>query len=181
MALEVLKGLLQGKNMALPKYCFKSYKRLSEVEQVSPTEIIMFEGFLALYDERIRELMKYKIFIHCDGNWIVIVDDVRLCRRLKRDVAERGRTIEGVLLQYHRFVKSSYKDFIYPTIRYADLIVPGSRNNRVSIDFIVKHMKNLSRERYGVRLIQQDIPSSYQNQGVFLWGRTRHLSQRRHQ
>lgn len=77
-----------------------------------------------------------------------IIDDIRLCRRLKRDVAERGRTIEGVLMQYNRFVKSSYNDFIYPTIRYADLIVPGGRNNRVSIDFIVRHMKNMNRERY---------------------------------
>lgn len=74
------------------------------------------------------------------------LDDVRLCRRVLRDVQERGRKVEGVLFQYNKFVKGAYKDFIYPTIRYADLIVPGSRNNKVSVDFIVRHMKNMTKE-----------------------------------
>jgi uridine kinase len=69
MAYEILQQLLRGNKASLPKYCFKTYKRLSEVEEIAPTEIIMFEGFLALYDSRIRNLMKYKIFIHCDGSW----------------------------------------------------------------------------------------------------------------
>lgn len=72
MAFETLQGLLLGKKMALPKYCFKTYKRLEEVEHITPTEIIMFEGFLALYDSRIRDLMRYKIFIHCDGMMVGI-------------------------------------------------------------------------------------------------------------
>lgn len=67
---------------------------------------------------------------------------------------ERGRTIEGVLLQYNKFVKNAYKEFIYPTIRYADLIVPGSRNNKVSVDFIVRHMKNMTKEMYPICDIQ---------------------------
>ena len=73
------------------------------------------------------------------------LDDIRLCRRLKRDTTERGRTVEGVLLQYNKFVKTAFRDFIYPTISYADLIIPGSRNNRVSVDFIVQHIKNIAK------------------------------------
>lgn len=83
--------------------------------------------------------MKYKIFINCD-------DDVRLCRRIKRDVEERGRNIEGILLQYHKFVKDAYRNFIAPTMRYADLVIPGFRNNKTSVTFIVEHMKTLTRQ-----------------------------------
>lgn len=72
-------------------------------------------------------------------------DDIRLCRRLKRDTKERGRSIESVLLQYNKFVKDSFRNFILPTMVYADIIIPGFRNNRVSVDFIVQHIKNIAR------------------------------------
>lgn len=104
----------------------------------NPANIILFEGLMAFHDPRIRDLMTYKVFITCD-------DDIRLCRRLKRDISERGRTIENVLLQYNKFVKDSFKNFIQPTMVYADIIIPGFRNNRVSVDFIVQHIKNIAR------------------------------------
>lgn len=108
--------------------------------------MIVFEGILALYDERIRALMSYKIFIHCDGKWCVIyLDDIRLCRRILRDVNERGRTVESVLSQYNRFVKSSYDDFIAPSMSVADIIIPGSRDNHISVSFIVNNLKNLAK------------------------------------
>ena len=84
-------------------------------------------------------MMTYKIFINCD-------DDIRLCRRLKRDTTERGRTVVSVLKQYNKFVKDAYRDFVYPTIKYADLVIPGFRNNRISVDFIVQHIKNLAKK-----------------------------------
>ena len=83
--------------------------------------------------------MTYKIFINCD-------DDIRLCRRLKRDTTERGRTVVSVLKQYNKFVKDAYRDFVYPTIKYADLVIPGFRNNRISVDFIVQRIKNLAKK-----------------------------------
>lgn len=156
MAFRVLSDLMRGQKAQIPKYCFTTHQRLKEVEEVEPTEIIMFEGIMALYDPRIRNLMKYKIFIHCDGKSNVKSDDIRLCRRIKRDVKERGRTVENVLHQYYKFVKDAYRDFVYPTIRYADLIVPGNRNNNVSVDFIVRHMKNMTREMY-LRWLTQTI------------------------
>lgn len=72
-------------------------------------------------------------------------DDIRLCRRLKRDTAERGRSVVSVLHQYNKFVKKAFHDFIEPSMKYADLIIPGSRNNRVSVDFIVQHIKNIAK------------------------------------
>lgn len=92
-----------------------------------------------MYDIRIRSMMHYKIFIHCD-------DDIRLCRRLVRDINERGREADGVLLQYNKFVKRSFDDFIKPTMNFADIIVPGSRYNQVAITFIVHHLKNLTKQ-----------------------------------
>lgn len=93
---------------------------------------------MAFHDKRIRDLLTYKIFINCD-------DDIRLCRRLKRDTAERGRSVMSVLEQYNKFVKNAFRDFILPTIVYADIIIPGFRNNRVSVDFIVQNIKNMAK------------------------------------
>lgn len=73
------------------------------------------------------------------------VDDIRLCRRLKRDTAERGRSVISVLEQYNKFVKKAFRDFILPTAVYADIIIPGFRNNRVSVDFIVQNIKNMAK------------------------------------
>lgn len=73
--------------------------------------------------------------MHCD-------DDIRLCRRMLRDISERGRDVNGVLVQYNRFVKGAFDKYIKPTMNFADLIVPGSRNNRVSVNFIVQHLQS---------------------------------------
>lgn len=73
------------------------------------------------------------------------LDDLRLCRRLKRDTAERGRSVISVLEQYNKFVKKAYHNFILPTAVYADITIPGFRNNRVSVDFIVQNIKNMAR------------------------------------
>lgn len=72
-------------------------------------------------------------------------DDLRLCRRLKRDTVERCRSVISVLEQYNKFVKRAYRDFVFPTTVYADIIIPGFRNNRVSVDFIVQNIKNMAR------------------------------------
>lgn len=91
-----------------------------------PYTIIFFEGILALHDERIRNLMHYKFFIHCDGIFIIVcIDDIRLCRRVLRDVKERNRKVDGVLYQYNRFVKKAFDDYIRPSMKYADIILPS--------------------------------------------------------
>jgi uridine kinase len=104
-----------------------------EIVQAQP--LVIFEGILALYEQRFRDLMDLKIFVLTD-------DDVRLARRIQRDISERGRTIEDVLKQYNRFVKTAYDEFIKPTMRYADIIIPHGRSNTVAIDFVVSNLKN---------------------------------------
>ena len=90
---------------------------------------------MALYEKRFRNLMDLKIFVLTD-------DDIRLARRIMRDISDRGRSVEDVLAQYNRFVKSSYDEFIKPTMKFADIIVPHGRSNTIAIDFIVSNLKN---------------------------------------
>lgn len=92
--------------------------------------ILIFEGILALYEKRFRDLMDLKIFVMTD-------DDIRLSRRIQRDLSERGRSIEDILLQYNRFVKTSYDEFIKPTMKFSDIIIPHGRSNTVAIDFVI--------------------------------------------
>lgn len=89
---------------------------------------------MALYEKRFRDLMDLKIFVLTD-------DDIRLARRIQRDISERGRTIESVLAQYNRFVKTSYDEFIKPTMKYADIIIPNGKTNTIAIDFVVNNLK----------------------------------------
>lgn len=96
--------------------------------------ILIFEGIMSLYEKRFRDLMDLKIFVMTD-------DDIRLSRRIQRDMAERGRTIEDVLAQYNRFVKPSYDEFIKPIMKYADIIIPHGRSNTVAIDFVLQNLK----------------------------------------
>jgi uridine kinase len=89
---------------------------------------------MALYEKRFRDLMDLKIFVMTD-------DDIRLSRRIRRDIAERGRTIEDVLRQYNKFVKASYDEFIKPVMKYADIIIPHGRSNTVAIEFVMENLK----------------------------------------
>ena len=86
-----------------------------------------------MYEERFRDLMDLKIFVMTD-------DDIRLARRITRDISERGRSIEQVLKQYNRFVKGSYDSYIKPIQKFADIIVPYGRHNTIAIDFIVSNL-----------------------------------------
>jgi len=97
---------------------------------IKAAPIVIFEGIMALYEKRFRDLMDLKIFVMTD-------DDIRLSRRIQRDLDERGRTVEDALAQYNKFVKTSYDEFIKPTMKYADIIIPHGRSNTIAIDFVV--------------------------------------------
>ena len=108
--------------------------------QVKCTELILFEGIFALYDQELRDLMDLKIFVDTDC-------DIRLLRRIKRDTIQRGRDIEGVLKSYNRFVRLAYHEFIKPRMKYSDLIVPQGASNKIAISFISENLKNSLRQR----------------------------------
>ena len=130
-----IKTLANGNDAEIPIYDFKTHSRTSNKKIIKANKLILYEGIYSLYDPRVREMMKLKIFVQTD-------DDSRLCRRLKRDTIERGRSVEGVLQQYFRFVKPSYDEFILPTMKYADIIIPHGAYNQVAIDLIVLNLKN---------------------------------------
>ena len=117
----------------IPIYDFKTHARTSEKIHIHGAKVIIFEGILALYDRDVLDLMDMKIFVDTDA-------DVRLARRLKRDINERKRDLNGILDQYNRFVKPSFDDFIQPSVKNADIIIPRGRDNLVAIDLITKHI-----------------------------------------
>ena len=119
----------------MPNYNYQTCKRDPPGLPIASSDLILFEGIFTLLDPQLRSLMDLKLFVHTD-------DDIRLLRRLKRDVIHRGRTVEGVIKSYNRFVKASYEEYIKPTMKYSDLIVPKGAENEVAIQFITENLLN---------------------------------------
>ena len=114
---------MDGHNVEIPIYDFATHQRLpNKTEILECKDIILFEGILTLYDERIRKLMDLKIFIQTDL-------DLCLARRTVRDIQERGRKLLDVLIQYTKYVRTSYLEFILPTSKTADLVIPWNNYN----------------------------------------------------
>ena len=122
-------SLLNGEVIERPVYDYVAHTRSTEVVRQEPKDVIIIEGLLILADERLRELMDIKVYVDTD-------DDIRLARRILRDIKERGRSVDSVIKQYVEVVKPMYHQFIEPTKRYADIIVPEGGYNAVAIDLI---------------------------------------------
>ena len=135
-----IKGLLDGKPVQQPIYDYTRHARLKETKAVGDHAVIVLEGILIFVDEELRDLMDIKVFIDADA-------DIRLMRRIERDVKERGRAIETILRQYQATVRPMHLQFVEPSKRYADLIVPEGGFNRVAIDLMKVKIKDLLRER----------------------------------
>jgi len=137
LTFQQLSALLDGQAVDVPVYDYANHNRSRDVVRVSPTRIVVFEGILALYDERLRDLFDLRIFVDTDA-------DVRLIRRLERDVRDRGRTPESIMKQYMTTVRPSHMQFIEPTKRHADVIVPEGGHNERAIDVLVARIKSLA-------------------------------------
>ncbi len=133
---EQLKSLLDGNPIEKPLYDFKTHTRKSETELIKPSKVVIVEGILSLYDKRIRDLANIRIFVESD-------DDIRFIRRLKRDMNERGRTLDSVIDQYLTTVKPMYYEFIKPTKRYADIIIPNDKDHEVAVDIVMAKVKEI--------------------------------------
>lgn len=127
--LEQLRVLLSGGFVDKPTYDYARHTRSERTERVGDHAVIILEGILVLDDERLRDLMSVKVFIDTDP-------DVRLTRRLRRDIIQRGRDIESVLNQYEQTVRPMHLQFIEPSKRYADIIIPEGVENRVGVDIL---------------------------------------------
>jgi uridine kinase len=132
-----IRELKAGRDIQVPRYDFTRHARLEATETMSPRQAVIVEGILIFTDAALRELMDVKVFVDADA-------DTRFIRRLRRDVAERGRTMETVVEQYLGTVKPMHFDFVEPTKRYADLIIPVGGHNTVAIDMMLSLVRSLT-------------------------------------
>ncbi len=136
---EHLKKLLRGEVIEHPIYDYTIHSRKKETRRVGPHQIIIAEGILILAMPELRELMDIKIFIDTPP-------DICLIRRLKRDIHERGRSVDSVLKQYQETVRPMYLRFVEPSKRYADIIVPHGGKNVIAIDILISKIEKLLKE-----------------------------------
>ncbi len=129
LLLAHLQELQAGRDILKPVYDFKVYTRSTETVLVKKSDVIILEGLLILEDPRLREIMDIKVFVDTDA-------DVRIVRRIQRDIEERGRSLQSVIDQYLNVVRPMHLQFIEPTKRYADVIVPQGGYNRVAVDLL---------------------------------------------
>ncbi|KAM1460386.1 hypothetical protein ACFXTO_045698 [Malus domestica] len=147
--LDCIQKLKNGRSVQVPIYDFKTHRRKSDsFRQVNASDVIILEGILVFHDQHVRNLMNIKIFVDTDA-------DVRLARRIRRDTVERGRDINSVLEMYAKFVKPAFDDFVHPSKKYADVIIPQGGENHVAIDLIVQHIRT--------KLGQHDLCKIYPN------------------
>lgn len=137
LLVQHLDKLINGNNVEVPVYDYVTHTRKKD-ETISqePKEVIIVEGILVLEDKRLRDLMDIKVYVDTD-------DDVRIIRRIKRDVEERGRTLDSIIDQYLTSVKPMYHQFIEPTKRYADIIIPEGGENQVAIDLLATKIDSI--------------------------------------
>lgn len=131
-----LKALKQGMVVETPIYDFKVHRRAAHTRRVEPRKVILVDGILIYAEPELRKLFDVKIYVDTDA-------DIRLIRRLKRDIAERGRTVDSVVAQYESTVRPMHMEFVEPSKRYADLIVPEGGENMVALDFLFARLREL--------------------------------------
>ena len=136
LLVEHLQKLIKGEAIEKPRYDFTIHNRAKDTTTVEPREIIIVEGILILEDERIRDLLDIKVYVDTDA-------DIRILRRLVRDIDERGRTVESVIDQYLTMVRPMHMEFTEPTKRYADIIIPEGGHNYVAIDILMAKIRDI--------------------------------------
>jgi len=134
LLIKHLEMMLKGQAIEMPIYDFTIHNRKKETLREEPKDIIIVEGILILEDKKLRDLFDIKIYVDTDA-------DIRILRRLTRDIRDRGRTLESVVDQYLGVVRPMHLQFIEPTKRYADLIIPEGGKNQVAIDILVSTIK----------------------------------------
>lgn len=126
--------LRHGQAIDCPVYDYAAHNRSDETIHIEPRKVIIVEGIMIFENEALRNLMDIRIFVDTDA-------DIRLCRRIKRDVTKRGRTLESVLTQYQQTVKPMHEKYVEPSKKYANLVVPEGGKNLVALDMIVDRIR----------------------------------------
>ena len=137
---ENLQSLIDGQTVQIPLYNFNTHTRTDDTFTIGNHHIIVLEGILALFDEKIRNMMDIKLYVDTP-------DDIRIIRRIKRDINKRGRTFESVIEQYYNTVRPMHQQFVEPSKKYADVIIPEGSHNKVAIDIIRTKIVSILLER----------------------------------
>ena len=134
-----LEALRRGETIQCPVYDFTVHNRSNETLTIQPEKVIIVEGILIFTDKQLRDLMDIKIFVDTDA-------DIRICRRIKRDVNKRGRSLESVILQYQQTVKPMHEKYVEPSKKYADIVVPEGGKNLVALAMIQGYIRRYLEE-----------------------------------
>ena len=140
LLIEHIHALLRYETVQKPVYDYANHTRSDEVITVEPQDVIILEGILVLEDERLRDLMDMKLYVDTDA-------DLRILRRMTRDIKERGRSLDSVIDQYISVVRPMHNQFIEPTKRYADIIIPEGGQNHVAIDLMVTKIQTILEQK----------------------------------
>ena len=136
LLIEHLKRLRVGEPVEIPVYDFTTHTRTERTRRVEPAPVILVEGILVFAEPALRELFDVKLYVDTDA-------DIRLIRRIRRDVQERGRTVESVIEQYLRTVRPMHLEFVEPSKRYADVIIPEGGFNEVAVEMVAARIRGL--------------------------------------
>ncbi|MEP7286168.1 MAG: uridine kinase [Chloroflexota bacterium] len=132
--------LQRGEPVDIPVYDFSTHRRTDRLQRIDPQPVLLVEGILIFAEPALRELLDVRIFVDADA-------DIRFIRRLNRDIHERGRSIESIIHQYLATVRPMHLEFVEPSKRYADLIIPEGGYNQVAIDMLADRIRNMMRVR----------------------------------
>lgn len=136
LLIEHIRQLKAGRSIELPIYDFKTHSRTSKKIPVEPQPVILVDGILIFAEPELRKMFDVKIFVDTDA-------DIRFIRRMQRDITERGRTVNSVIAQYQKTVRPMHLDFVEPSKRYADVIIPEGGYNIVAMDMVVARIRTL--------------------------------------
>ncbi|MBX3081605.1 MAG: uridine kinase [Anaerolineae bacterium] len=140
LMVEHIKQLQRGEPADIPIYDFSTHSRRPDTQHIEPRPIILIEGILIFVEPALRDLCDVRVFVDIDA-------DIRFIRRLKRDIVERGRSVESVIHQYLESVRPMHLEFVEPSKRYAHVIIPEGGYNAVAIDLVTDHVRRLAAER----------------------------------
>lgn len=138
LLVEHVRALKGGQSIEAPSYDFVHHRRQTERRRVAPRPVILLEGILIFVDRELRDLLDFKIYVDTDA-------DIRLLRRLRRDIADRGRELDDVLRQYMETVRPMHLEFVEPSKRWADVIIPEGGENQVALGMVVARIEELLR------------------------------------
>ena len=141
LLIEAIQDLVAGKSVEVPDYDFNLHTRKDSSTLIRPPMVLIVEGILIFSDRKLRDLFDMKVFIDTD-------DDDRLIRRIRRDINERGRDLNEILAQYHATVKPMHLEFVEPSKRWADIIIPHGGRNKVGLDLISRKLHMLLKKEY---------------------------------